>query len=66
MEIPRGGGGGVTTGKSYKRRYEAKLEIPWKVGPEGSNEKSSMGEVWIYFSGTTQSDLKKGMKRLFS
>ena len=43
-------GEGVSTAKIYKGDYEAKMEIPG--GREGSNEKPSIGEVWI-FSGTT-------------
>ena len=48
LEIPRRRG--VSIAKIYRGKYEAKLEIPG--GREGSNEKPSMGEVWI-FSGTT-------------
>ena len=52
-------GEGVSKDKILKGNYEAyywlsKLEIP---GVGGSNQKSSVGEVWI-FSGTT---LKIGM-----
>ena len=47
-------GDGVSTGKNYNRKPEAKLEI--LVG-EGRvhTKKPSLGEVSIYFSGTTKS-----------
>ena len=44
-------GGGVSTAKLCKEKYEAKLEIPG--GWESSNKKPSIGAVCI-FCGATQ------------
>ena len=41
LEILGGGGGGVTIAKIFKRKYEAKLEIPGEW--EGSNQRTIIG-----------------------
>ena len=51
-------GRGFSKAKTFKGKYEAKLEFPEGRGGEGGTQtkNSSMGEVWI-FSGTTHFDL---------
>ena len=60
MEILRGMA--MLNTKNFKGRYEAKLEFPEGCG--GSNQKPSVGGVWI-FSGTTQSSFVVYFNLLF-
>ena len=63
MEIARGGGG-VSTAKTFKGKYEAKLQIPGRrKGRRVQSRKPSMVEVWIFF-GTTPYTCTHGIKQI--
>ena len=51
LEIPKGEGGGggggvISIAQVFKRKYEAKLEIPG--GGRVQTKEPSLGEVWIF------------------
>ena len=50
LEIPKGEGRVISIAQVFKRKYEAKLEIPG--GGRLQSKEPSLGEVWIFF-GTT-------------
>lgn len=59
-----GEGGGVSTAKTFKGKYEAKLQIPGRrKGRRVQSRKPSMVEVWIFF-GTTPYTCTHGIKHI--
>ena len=53
LEIPAGGGGGVSKAKKIKGKYEAKLELPEGEGGGSLKKKLFVGEelhITIYFN----------------
>lgn len=59
-----GEGGGVSTAKNFKGKYEAKLQIPGRrKGRRVQLRKPSMVEVWIFF-GTTPYTCTHGIKQI--
>ena len=58
LQIPRGMG--VSIAQIFKRKYEAKLEIPG--GGRVQTKEPSLGEVWIFF-GTTPCGTKPVLQK---